>query len=113
MDYGMRIVNFYEHPGDNRYTIFQYGLEEHADHFQMLLEERKIPFERYLDEEQDPAVTLFGIENVHRGNAENCNYLCHAKYRRRMIPNRFLGILMVIVTGLFVLLAIIGYLKTR
>lgn len=109
----MRIVNFYEHPGDNRYTIFQYGLEEHADHFQMLLEERKIPFERYLDEEQDPAVTLFGIENVHRGNAENCNYLCHAKYRRRMIPNRFLGILMVIVTGLFVLLAIIGYLKTR
>lgn len=113
MDYGMRIVNFYEHPGDNRYTIFQYGLEEHADHFQMLLEERKIPFERYLDEEQDPAVTLFGIENVHRGNAENCNYLCHAKYRRRMIPNRFLGVLMVIVTGLFVLLAIIGYLKTR
>ncbi len=109
----MRIVNFYEHPGDNRYTIFQYGLEEHADHFQMLLEERKIPFERYLDEEQDPAVTLFGIENVHRGNAENCNYLCHAKYRRRMIPNRFLGVLMVIVTGLFVLLAIIGYLKTR
>ncbi len=109
----MRIVNFYEHPGDNRYTVFQYGLKEHADHFQMLLEERNIPFERYLDEEQDPPVVLFGIENVHRGNAENCNYLCHAKYRRRMIPNRFLGVLMVIVTGLFVLLAIIGYLKTR
>ncbi|MDG1767517.1 MAG: hypothetical protein P8H98_12045 [Flavobacteriales bacterium] len=109
----MRIVNFYEHPADNRYTVFQYGLEEHADHFQSLLEERKIPFERYLDEEVDPPVTLFGVANSHRGDAENCNYLCHARYRRRMIPNRFLGVLLVLVTGLFVLLAIVGYIKSR
>ena len=42
----MRWTNYFLHPSDNRYYVFTFKEEEHADRFEHSLSEDKIPFER-------------------------------------------------------------------
>jgi len=46
----MRWTNYFIHPGDNRYYVFSFGEDEHADAFAERLEQAGIAFERHLEE---------------------------------------------------------------
>ena len=41
----MRLTNYYEHAGDNRFMVYEFYLDSHADEFQGMLEEKNIVFE--------------------------------------------------------------------
>lgn len=105
----VRFTNYFEHPSDNRYLIFAYKEKLHADFFEKLLDEEKIEYERYFEEEDQEF--LFGIAKRYQDKAINCNFLTHAKYRNPMIRSSFLKYALLIITFGIISIALIGYLK--
>ncbi len=108
----MRLTNNYEHAGDNRFMVYEYYLDEHADEFQAMLEEKGIVFERFKDDD-DGAPHLFGIEKIYLKEATWCNNMMHSKHRKPMIPNTFLRWALLVITTVAITLAIVGYLKAK
>ncbi len=106
----MRIINYYDHESDNRYLVFEYFMEEHADYFQELLEGKKVEFERHYDEEKERI--LFGIQKRFRTDSTYCNNMTHAKFRRPFIKNNLLKYSLLLVTLLAITLGLIGYFKS-
>jgi len=78
----MRWTNYFIHPGDNRYYVFTFHEDGHADDFEAMLVTENISFERHQEDEQ----WLFGIARSHFQRALHCNQLVHAKYRTKFIP---------------------------
>lgn len=109
----MNLTNYYDHKQDNRYKVFEFHLDEHADEFRRLIEEDGIPFEEHHEEEEGKEKFLFGIHNSYTERSEKCNFLVHGKFRRRMIPNRLFAWIMLIITGAFVILAVVGYMLSK
>ena len=109
----MRLVNYHEHEADNRYMVFIFHENEHADYFALLLKDGSVDFERFFDDESDPPQTLFGVKKSYLDYALKMNYLVHAKYRRPFIKSTFLKWTLLIVTGSFLALAVIGYIKSH
>lgn len=109
----MKLVNYYDHEADNRYVVFEFVSAEHADYFEQLLSDGNVDFERFLDDESNPPQTLFGVKKSYKDQALKMNFLVHAKYRRPFIKSTFLKWTLLIVTGAFLALAIIGYIKSH
>lgn len=101
------ITNYREYEYDNRYVVYDFRSEEHADHFEGLLRERDVLFERHLEDE----LIRFGIEKRFRNAADKCNFLTHAAFRKPLIGNAVLKWVLLIVTGAVIALGIISYFK--
>jgi hypothetical protein len=101
------ITNYREYKYDNRYMVYEFSSEEHADHFASLLNERDVIFERHLEDEK----ILFGVEKRYRSQSDKCNFLTHAAFRKPMIPNKVARFVLLIVTLLFIALGILSYFK--
>lgn len=108
----MRLTNYYEHPGDNRYYVFEFANDELANEFEQHLNTREVGFERHFDAEESRNI-LFGVKRDHLRDAMWCNNMVYARHRERFIPNGFLRWFLLLVTAGFIGLAIIGYFKTR
>ena len=93
--------------------VYEFFRKTHADFFQKLLEERHVEFERFLDTESEQQRILFGIEKRYLKESNKSNYLTHAEFRNPFIRNKFLGIVMVIITLAVIAFAIFGYLSTK
>ncbi|NNE55546.1 MAG: hypothetical protein HKN32_05970 [Flavobacteriales bacterium] len=109
----LRFTNFFEHQGDSRYLVYEFFHEHIADHFEALLQERNVEFERFLDEENDPPITLFGVNKRFRTQSDQCNYLTHAHFRNPMIGNSWLRWGLVIFGIALVTFALIGYILSK
>ena len=107
----MRIVNYYDHEGDNRYVVYEYHKVEHADYFQELLESKNVVFERHMDEEKDRI--LFGVSKRFRKDSSYCNNMTHARFRKPFIKNSILKYALLVLTFGAITLGIIGYFKSR
>ena len=101
----MRWTNYFLHPGDNRYYVFTFREEEHAERFGIALEKDGIPFERNEKE--------FGVPRTHFNKALRHNHLLHADIRKPFIENKGLRWTMLIVTGAMLLLAIVGAFSSK
>lgn len=108
----MRFTNYFDHPADNRYTVYQYHLTEHADYFEELLRDRDVPFERFLDTESGDPKILFGIKKTFYSEAMYCNNMCHAKYRKPFIPVKWLRYALLIFVFGMIGLAIWGFIRS-
>lgn len=93
--------------------VYEFYLDAHADEFQSMLEEKKIVFERFKDDDQADAPTLFGIEKTYLKEATWCNNMIHSKYRKPMIPNAIMRWGLLVITAVVITLAVVGYLKTK
>jgi hypothetical protein len=91
--------------------VYQFYYSEHADAFEEMLNERKIKFERFHDEEGEAPRILFGVHKTHLKSANNANFLVHARFRKPFISNKWLKYLLLVVTFGAILLALIGYFK--
>ncbi len=109
----MNLTNYYDFPGDNRYTVFRFTETEHADYFESLLIEAEIVFERHIDSDSDYEKILFGISKRFGKEALRCNFLTHAKYRSPFIPNRIFKYTLVILTLAIIILGILGYINSN
>lgn len=96
----MRWTNYFIHPADNRYYVFTFRQEEHAQRFEFALKSDEIPFERNERE--------FGVPRTHFNEALRHNHLLYADIRKPFIENKGLRWAMLIVTGAMLLLAIVG-----
>ena len=57
----MRWTNYFLHPADNRYYVFTFREEEHADSFELSLKKDGVPYERSEKE--------FGVPRTHFNEA--------------------------------------------
>lgn len=108
----MRLTNYYEHPGDNRYYVFEFPTDDYANEFEALLVSRKVAFERHFDAEASRNV-LFGIHRDFFKDALWCNNILYAKHRKPFISNSVFRWFVLLFTAGLITLAIVGYLKTR
>ena len=108
----MRLTNYYEHPGDNRYYVFEFSTDDLANEFEALLVSRSVVFERHFDGEDSQNV-LFGIHRDRLRDAMWCNNMVYAKHRKPFISNTFFRWFVLLFTTALVALAVMGYLKNR
>lgn len=109
----MKLTNYYEHKGDSRYMVYEFYVDERADHFEKLLIERRVEYERFFDEDASPPVVLFGVNKRFQTQGNESNFLTHAHFRSPMIRNKFARYALLIITIGMVALALYGYFVTR
>ena len=104
-------MNYYEHPGDNRYYVFEIRGVEKSITFEAYLEEFDVSFEKMVEEEGDKI--LYGVLKSRFSDALKANNLTEAKYRRPMIDEPILRYFLVIFMFVVLGLALVGYFKTH
>lgn len=106
----MRWTNWYTHPGDNRYYVFEFRSVAMADEFEGDLKTAGIAFERApLEREGDNVVERFGIDRSEFQAALMVNHLLHGRHRRPFIAHRGLRWAMLLITAGVVGLAVMGW----
>lgn len=119
------LVNYKDHPTDNRYKVFNFNTKAEADYFEQLLKEKNIWYEKDEEEVEDKGVInlipsegktinmyLFAIKQRDFDKVQKINYLVSAKFRQPTIKNKYLRIGLLIFFFLVLILGIIGYLKS-
>lgn len=111
----INLMNYYEHPGDNRYYIFEYRKVEKSINFETLLDDYSIDFEKFIEEETEDKVwkALYAISKKDFNMALRANNLTEAKYRTPIIGNVFVRYMFVILMVGLIGLSIYGYLKSN
>lgn len=120
------LVNYKDHPTDNRYKVFNFNTKAEADYFEKLLKEKNIWFEKDEEEVEDKAVInlipaegktinmyLFAIKQRDFDKVQKINYLVSAKFRQPTIKNKYLRLGLLIFFFFVLALGIIGYLKAN
>ncbi len=102
----LNILNYSDHPTRIGYVVFRFHKKERSDHFNELLNAKNIPFEFSFEKEHE--LYLFGVKKGDFKKASQANYLVSAKYRNKIIPNKYFRWGIILFGILMVLLAIIG-----
>lgn len=109
-----KITNYYEHPGNASYLVFHYFEPAQAETFENYLKEAKITFEKHIDTDTPgKRIYLFAIHRTHRKKAEQYNFLTIGKHRDPFIPYAWMRWLLFAAVAGIILLAIIGYMKSK
>lgn len=103
----MRWTNWYIHPGDNRFHVFEFRSKALADEYQRDMELVGIEFER-APVEQD-GLERFGVHRSDFKAALRVNHLLHGRHRQPFIANLALRWAMLLMTASVVGLAIAGW----
>ena len=107
----MRWMNWYEHPGDNRYYVFEFRSAALADEFQGDLESAGIGFERAPLDEEAP-LERFGVHRSEFKEALRINHILHGRHRRPFIAHAGLRWAMLGITAAVLGLAIMGWMSS-
>lgn len=107
----MKLANYYLHPGDNRYLVFEFAEDTHADYFAALLEAQKIVYERHDADRDATGYIMFGVHKDHQREVLKANFMTHGHFRKPLLPRRWMSYLLVGFTLLMTILALIGYYK--
>ncbi len=105
-------INFQEHPTNRNVKVFFYTNLEHANHFESLLNDKSIEFEKQIDDQGDQRI-YYGIHISHFNDAKHLNYLTIGKFRNKFIPDVFFRYLLITVSILVVGLSIAGALLSE
>ena len=108
----MRLVNWYPHPADNRYQVFEFRSRELAEEFARDLEGEGIDAERGERQEEGGTVALFGVHRDQFKAALRVNHLLHGRHRRPFIAHRGLRWAMLLITALAVGLGVMGWMQS-
>tara|TARA_B100000767_G_scaffold49762_1_gene44807 strand:+ start:1557 stop:1895 length:339 start_codon:yes stop_codon:yes gene_type:complete len=111
----INLMNYYEHPGDNRYYVFEYRSIEKSMNFEALLEKYVIEYEKLLEPETEDTIWMckYAISKSRFKDALRAHNLTESKYRNPMIGNKYVRYGFVIFMISLVSLAFIGYLKSK
>ena len=125
---GLGLVNFKDHPKDNRYKIFNFNTKPEADFFEKMLTEDNISFEKDEEEldslstlhftirhevEKKGTMYLYAVGQRDLPKVHQMNYKVNAKFRENMIKNPLLRYGLVIFFLAVVGFAIFGYIKVN
>lgn len=114
LDHGvMRLTNWYTHPADNRYHVFEFHDAEMAAEFQQDLKAAGIEFEREVpDQDAEGEVARFGVHRSLFKEALKVNHLLHGRYRSPFIAHTGLRWFMLLFTAAMLGLAVAGWLQS-
>jgi len=125
---GLGLVNFKDHPSDNRYKIFNFNTKEEAIFFEELLTKENIEFEKDEEEldslstlhftirhevEKKGIMYLYAVGQRDLKKVHNMNYMVNAKFRHNMIKSPFLRYGLVLFFLALLGFAIFGYIKVN
>ena len=125
---GLGLVNFKDHPSDNRYKIFNFNTKAEADYFEDLLTKDNIEFEKdeqALDSlstlhftvrhevEKKGIMYLYAVGQRDLKTVHNMNYMVSAKFRHNMIKSPILRYGLVLFFIAVLGFAIVGYVKVN
>ncbi|MCG8577050.1 MAG: hypothetical protein MI810_19370 [Flavobacteriales bacterium] len=107
------LVNYKDHPTDNRYKVFNFYSEAEADLFEKRLSEWNIWYEKDVSdlEKKGETVYLFAVPQKEFSRAQKANFEVSANYRKPLIPNKILRYSLVLFFFAILALGIIGYVK--
>ncbi|MCC7454207.1 MAG: hypothetical protein IT222_08590 [Crocinitomix sp.] len=103
------LVNYRTHPTNKNYTVFNFVTKEQADIFENELIQRKIWFEKDVEEHNNDLIYLFAVKQSDDGKAKLANYVVSGKTRNFMIKNVVFRYALVIFFIAIITLAVIGY----
>ena len=108
----LSLQNFQDHPTSRNKKVFYFKDHTHAAHFETMLVENKVDFERQIDEEGDQRI-YYGVKTSDYKAVLKLNFLTLGAFRKPFIPDRFFRYF-VIALSLFILgLAILGAIITN
>ncbi|MBD99053.1 MAG: hypothetical protein CMO34_04345 [Verrucomicrobia bacterium] len=102
-------INFQEHPTNIRKKVFFFEEEEHARHFEDLLQKESIRFEKQIDHQEDRKI-YFGVSLADFEKVKKLNYITIGKYRQKFIPDTALRWFVIGISILVLIMALIGLL---
>jgi len=105
-------INFQEHPTNIRKKVFFYEQEEHARHFEDLLQKENIRFEKQIDHQGDRKI-YFGISIVDFEKVKKLNYITIGKFRKKFIPDTALRWFVIVISIFVIGLAFIGLILSK
>jgi hypothetical protein len=105
----LNITNQQPHPDQKGYEIYYFRTPEQANHFEELLKEKGLFYERGIQGQGQSAVHLFGVKSKDIEKIDPLNYLALGRYRKPMIPDKNARIVVVIIGLGLLLFALIGF----
>ena len=122
----MRWTNWYPHPADNRYYVFEFSDSNLADAYGRGLKEAGIEFEREVSDTAldggsaagggaaggGPQPHRFGVHRQYFKEASKVNHLLHGQHRTPFIPHAGLRWGMLVGTAAVVALALLGWMRS-
>lgn len=106
------LVNYRDHPTQQNYKVFNFMSKEEADMFESILLREKVWYEKDSDEVNSGTTYLFGVKADSFARAQRANFEVSAKFRNPLIKNTALRLFLLIFFFSFLILAIIGYVKS-
>lgn len=105
--------NYKDHPSNRNKRVFFFQEAEWADHFEILLNENQIIFEKQIDEDGDKKI-YFGVSLKDFEQAKQLNFLTIGKFRKPFIPDQYLRYFVIFISIFILALAFIGaYLSNK
>ena len=108
----LRLQNYYEHPSQNRYMVYEFHQEEAAIYFEQKLIAADVPYEKGEETRNERNFTLFGIHKKYSHKVTPINTDTIIKHKAPFIPDKGLMWFTFILTVGVLALAFIGYLKS-
>lgn len=84
----LNVTNFQDHPNNDAFKVFHFGIKEQADYFTELLSEKNIRYETDKEFAKGKTLYLFGIRKTDLSEVIKLNYLALGKYRKPLINNK-------------------------
>jgi hypothetical protein len=103
----MILVNIKDHPTNRQKRVFFYKEAEQAAHFERLLIEEKIFYEKQIDVEGDQTI-YFGVKSVDFDKVKRLNYLTIGHFRKPFIPDKMFRLILITISMFILGLAIAG-----
>ncbi len=103
----MILVNIKDHPTNQKKRVFFYKVIEQADHFENLLIQEELYYEKQVDVEGDQTI-YFGVRSSDFERVKKLNYLTIGHFRKPFIPDKAFRIILIVISLLVLGLAIAG-----
>lgn len=106
-------VNYVKHPSNPDYVVYRFGDQKRAESFAEALEEAGIEFERGEEVKRTVTIYLFGIHKSDYKKTVRINFIVEGKHKKPLIRVKALRYLFLLIMGVVMTLALIGYCKQQ
>ncbi len=108
----LRLVNYYEHPSDKKYMVYEFKTEAEAIYFEQQLILKEIPYEKGEDEKEGVLIFFYGVRKKYQQDAFVVNTDTLLKHKNSFIPGKGLKWFVLLLTLSALIFAIVGYIKS-
>lgn len=105
------LVNYRRHPENKNYLVFNFNTQPEADLFEQELIRRKIWFEKDTEEVKGKEMFLFAVQEGSLDEVTKANGVVATSFKKPVIKNKLIRYSFLILFGLLIVFAIIGYVK--